>query len=107
MTHEIRPGSPAATDMATERRKRADLASSAGAGLLGFGLGALVAESVATFATLIVLLGGALHGWGMVAKHALEQGAQGREPLWSRVLYWGCWVALALLAAGLGWTLLR
>lgn len=101
------PSAPRASDEATARRKRADLASTAGAGVLGFGLGALLAQSVAGFAITAVLVGGALHGLGMVTKHALERGVPWREPWWSRVLYWGCWIALALLAAGLGWTLLR
>lgn len=102
-------GTPAlpATDVVTERRKRADLASSAGAGLPGFRLSALVAESVAGFALLVIPVGGSLHGWGTIAKHALERSAEGREPLWSRVLYWGCSVGLALLAACLRWALLR
>ena len=88
------PFAPQASDAATARRTRADLSSSAGAGILGFGLGGLVAENVAGLAVLI-------------AERALERGAHAREPWWCRILYWGCWIALGVLAVAIGWRLLQ
>lgn len=100
------PGAPPAVDGATARLKRADLASGVGAGLLGFGLGAGTAETVAGLAPAVLLVGLVLHGWGMVAKRALERDRQAAEPRWSLVLYRGCWLALALLVVVLGRRLL-
>ena len=66
--------------------KRAELAGSAGAGVLGVGLGALLAQWVGPFAVLLLVLGVLLHGWGMVETHRLEAGAA--SPAWSKALYW-------------------
>ena len=82
------------------RQKRIELASAAGAGVLGIGLGALAGEQLAPYAAVLIVLGTILHGWGMFAGHRLEGNA--RLPLWSTILYWTCWIALALLAAWLG-----
>jgi hypothetical protein len=87
------------------RQKRADLAGSAGAGVLGAGLGALFAEWAAPFAVVLLVLGVLLHGWGMVEKHRLEAGAT--APSWSKALYWICWVLLALLMMWIGFGSLR
>lgn len=81
--------------------KHADLASSAGAGILGAGVGALLEHYIGSLAIGLVLIGIALHGWGMAARHRLESNAA--LPAWSKVLYWGCWVGLAIVA---GWILL-
>ena len=82
------------------RQKRAELAGSAGAGVLGAGIGALLAQWVAPFAVALLVLGVLLHGWGMVEKHRLEAGAT--SPSWSRALYWVCWVLLAILMMWIG-----
>ena len=79
------------------RAKQADLAGSVGGGLLGAGLGTLLAPYLGSVAPGLVLLGIVLHGWGMLEKHRLEAGAA--MPAWVRALYWGCWSALAGLAA--------
>ena len=85
---------------ATARAKRADLAGSAGAGILGAGLGMLLvdllrAELATGVALALLAVGAALHGWGMYEKHRIEGGME--IPLWSRALYWTCWVALGIL----------
>lgn len=97
---------PRANAKSATRLKRADRASSVGAGILGFGLGASVAENVAGFGISIILIGGVLHGWGMLSKHAIQKNTEMDEPAWSLFLYWGCWAALAILAGAIGWRLL-
>lgn len=82
------------------RKKRSELASSTGAGVLGAGLGALLAEWVAAYALLLLLIGVLLHGWGMLEKHRLDAG--GEIPLWSTALYWLCWIVLATLMIWIG-----
>lgn len=77
------------------RQKRAELAGATGAGVLGVGLGALLAQWTAPYAMLLLVMGVLLHGWGMLEKHRLEEGAQ--VPVWSTILYWVCWAVLALL----------
>ena len=44
-------------------------ASGLGAGMLGFGLGALFANSVELYAPWILLAGLIIHGWGMYSIH--------------------------------------
>ena len=44
-------------------------ASGLGAGMLGFGLGALFAHSVESYAPWILLAGLIIHGWGMYSIH--------------------------------------
>lgn len=99
-------GTRPAGSRATARLKRADLASGVGAGLIGFGLGAMAAETVAGLAPAILLVGLVLHGWGMLGKRAIERDQHAAEPRWSLLLYWGCWLALALLVVVLGRRLL-
>jgi hypothetical protein len=93
------------THLNVSRQKRAELAGSAGAGVLGIGLGALLAQWAAPFAVVLLVLGVLLHGWGMVEKHRLEAGAT--SPSWSKALYWICWVLLALLMIWIGFRRLR
>jgi len=74
--------------------KRAELLSSFGAGILGAGIGLLLANALAGYAPMILLLGLLAHSIGMFKKHQLEQGGQVRIG-WVEVLYWSCWLALA------------
>ena len=87
------------------RQRRAELAGSAGAGVLGAGLGALLAQWAAPFAVVLLVVGGLLHGWGMVEKHRLEAGAT--SPTWSKALYWACWLLLAVIMIWIGFRSLR
>lgn len=81
------------------RLKQAELMSSLGAGLLGFGLGAMVAPFVADLALLVLVAGVLMHGWGMYNKHANERTLGQPQTLWMKALYWSCWLFLAVLAA--------
>ena len=76
--------------------KRAELLSSFGAGILGAGIGLLLANALAGYAPMILLLGLLAHSIGMFKKHQLEQGSQVRI-VWVEALYWLCWLALAAL----------
>jgi hypothetical protein len=90
------------TRMVALRQKRAEHPGATGAGVLGVGLGALLAQWIAQYAMLLLVMGALLHGWGMLEKHRLETRAD--VPLWSTALYWACWVILALLMV---WIALR
>src|SRR4029450_1916979 len=57
------------------RYKPVDLMSALGAGVLGAGLGAMFATWLTTFAVAAVLIGVAVHGWGMFGGRGLGGGA--------------------------------
>lgn len=78
--------------------KKAELASSVGAGILGVGLGILFYKYLKSFTVPILILGLLLHGWGMFEKPRLENEPKSESLWWSELLYWGCWAALFLLA---------
>jgi hypothetical protein len=82
------------------RQKRAEFAGSTGAGVLGLGIGALLAEWAAPYALFLVIVGILLHGWGMLEKRRLEAGSA--VPPWSNALYWLCWIGLGILVAWIG-----
>lgn len=88
------------------RLKRADLASSFGAGLLGIGLGAMAAVYIADLTMYVVVAGALMHGWGMYDKHSIERDLGRPEALWMKALYWSCWIILAGLGAVLGFRIL-
>ena len=76
--------------------KRAELLSSFGSGVLGSGIGLLLANWLAGYTAPILLLGLISHSLGMIQKHQLEQGGYVRI-WWAEALYWLCWLALAVL----------
>ena len=80
------------------RMKRAGLLSSAGALVLGVGLGLLLPGEVRALAVPILVVGMLAHGWGMLEAHRLERVSEVAPPRWAGVLYWVCW----LLLIGLG-----
>jgi uncharacterized membrane protein YecN with MAPEG domain len=90
----------------TESRLRlAELTSSLGAGVLGVGIGVLLASRIGGLAIPVLVVGGVLHVWGMLDKHRIQRSAGAYDPWWSRALYWLCWgllgaMALYLAAAG-------
>lgn len=88
-----------ASALSRTRLKRAELASSFGAGLLGGGLGALAAPYAGDLAIYALVAGALMHGWGMYDKHAIERDLGRSEALWMKVLYWLCWAVLAGLGA--------
>lgn len=81
------------------RLKVAELTSGVGALVLGVGLGANFPEVFGNTAVIIILVGAAMHGWGMFDKHRIEKAATEPEPKWETALYWLCWGLLAILAA--------
>lgn len=78
--------------------KRAELTSGLGAGVLGAGLGTLLAAYLRPYAVAVVALGAVMHGYGMWRKHRLDNASQGDAPWWDGVLYWVCWIGLAAVA---------
>ena len=88
---------------AVTQRKQIDLATSSGAGLLGAGLGALAAAWLRPVAVALLVLGAALHGWGMLTRHRLERRGGVALPRWSLALYWLCWLVLLGIGVYLLW----
>ena len=79
--------------------KRAETTSSVGAGVLGAGVGLLAGRWLQPFAIPIVIVGLAMHAWGMYDKHRLEARVSAPRIWWVELLYWGCWIGLASLLA--------
>ena len=78
--------------------KRADLLSTIGAGVLGAGLALLLANDLRSYAVPLLAIGLVSHAWGMYMKHRLELRAGAPPMRWAEWLYWGCWIALVLMA---------
>ena len=85
-------------DSSLARLKRAETTSAVGAGVLGAGVALLAPELLRPYTPPLLVLGLAMHAWGMYDKHRLEAGAATRHVWWAEALYWGCWLALAALA---------
>ena len=77
--------------------KRAELLSSIGAGVLGAGIGLLLANVLAGYAAPILVLGLVAHSAGMTKKHRLERNHETARVWWAEALYWFCWLGLAAL----------
>lgn len=96
MAMEVTRVTSAMSDLsAVSRAKKADLAGATGAGVLGAGLGVMLAPHAAGLGPVLAVLGAVLHGWAMFEKRRLEAGAA--TPRWASALWWLCWVALAAL----------
>lgn len=81
------------------RMKQAELTSGIGAGVLGLGLGVLLAAYLRSYAVAIIAVGALLHAWGMWDKHRMERSEAALAPAWwDAALYWVCWAALLGLA---------
>lgn len=74
--------------------KRAELVSALGALMLGAGIGGLAAPWLGRGAVAVLLLGLAVHAWGMYDKHALERGSEASSMRFTEPLYWSCWILL-------------
>lgn len=81
--------------------KGAELLGTVGVFLLGIGVGAWLGAPLTGYVVPVLILGGVCHALGMVAKHRLEAAYGAKQPGWYRVLYWLCWVLLAVMAASL------
>jgi Mn2+/Fe2+ NRAMP family transporter len=90
--------SPAVRDAAARRLRLAELTSGLGAGVLGLGIGILAADYLRSLALPLLLGGLLLHVWGMLEKHRLARTAGTEQPWWSTLVYWVCWLFLAVLA---------
>lgn len=80
------------------RLKLAELTSSLGAGVLGFGGGVLLANELGGRGIPLLVVGLALHAWGMTDKHRIEARGEVVRAWWSTALYWVCWVGLIAIA---------
>ena len=76
------------------RLRLAELTSGLGAGVLGVGVGVLFASALRTIALPLLVIGLAMHAWGMADKHRLEAQTAESPPWWSAAFYWICWIAL-------------
>ncbi|SCZ08476.1 hypothetical protein [Microvirga guangxiensis] len=85
----------------SDRLRLAELTSGAGALVLGVGLGVLAADRLGRFGLPLLLVGAAVHAWGMLDRHRLKRRADAPDAWWEPVAYWTCWGLLAVLAAGL------
>lgn len=84
----------------TSRERFAELTSSLGAGILGAGIGILLARYVERLGIPLLLLGGCMHAFGMWDMRRMERtGSLSPRPLWSVLLYWICWLALLGMAS--------
>jgi hypothetical protein len=81
--------------------KNSELISGVGALVLGAGLGLLAPMLMRRYAVLVVVVGIALHGAGMTLKYHLERRQNGAGVWWERLLFWTCWLGLAVLAVWL------
>ncbi|MBZ0231427.1 MAG: hypothetical protein K8M05_03690 [Deltaproteobacteria bacterium] len=88
---------PAPRRASMDRQKLAELTSSTGALIVGIGIGVYLAAPLGGLALWFVLVGVALHGWGMFDRHRELVAATETPPLWWRALYALCWVGLAAL----------
>jgi hypothetical protein len=82
--------------------KKAELLSTMGAGVLGAGIALLLARWVGTAGLPLLIVGVAMHSFGMYQKRKLEDQGKPVRPRWENALYWICWM---LLAAVLGWAI--
>ncbi|HKH92326.1 MAG TPA: hypothetical protein VKA54_11015 [Gemmatimonadaceae bacterium] len=77
--------------------KRAETTSSIGAGVLGAGIGLMLADLLAMYALPIIAIGLVMHAWGMYDKRRLEALSDVPRVWWATAFYWVCWIALAAL----------
>lgn len=89
--------------MKNSRHRFAELTSSVGSGIIGIGLGILFVRFLKEAVAIIILLGILMHGWGMFDMRRMERlTGELSRPAWSGVLYWVCWVSLAVLIIYIG-----
>ena len=98
LSSTVRTEPSAAGSTSTAWQKRVELASSAGAGILGAGIGVLFVDWLRPGALSLLLIGAVLHGWGMLARRRQERAGGVVLPAWSVALWWLCWAALLGLA---------
>jgi hypothetical protein len=90
-------------EIIARRLRLAELSSSLGAGVLGFGIGVLLSSYVTGLGVPILVAGLLLHAWGMLDKHRIETKQGAARVWWSTLLYWICWAALAAIVVYMVW----
>lgn len=95
-------------DRTLTKAKLEELASTVGVGIIGFGLGALLANFIQQYAFGIILIGLIMHGWGMYRAHHRNKKERDHinsisqikvsEISWINLLYWFCWIIIIGLA---------
>ena len=90
----------------TRRKRIAELTSGIGALVLGVGLGVVLSGRLAGLGLWVLIVGAVVHAWGMYDKHRIERSSDSADPWWSSLLYWGCWLVLAVGALVLSGRLL-
>jgi hypothetical protein len=91
-------------DVVDHRLRVAELSSSFGAGVLGLGIGVLVASYITGLGWPILVVGLVLHAWGMADKHRIESQQGVPRVWWSTLLYWVCWTAFAAIVVYAAWS---
>lgn len=89
---------PTTSASAQTRLKLAELSSALGAGVLGLGAGVLLENPLRGLGLPILVVGLALHAWGMTDKHRIEASVDAARVWWSTALYWACWLGLGAVA---------
>lgn len=84
------------------RIKAAELLATLGAAVLGAGVALLLQRWLVRFAVPILIVGLAIHAWGMFQKRRAESAGNVRRAPWESALYWMCWASLAGLIAYIG-----
>jgi hypothetical protein len=97
------PDGSESREVIARRLRLAELSSSLGAGVLGFGIGVLVSSYVAGIGVPILVAGLLLHAWGMLDKRRIETKQGAAHVWWSTLLYWICWAALTAIIVYAVW----
>lgn len=100
---------PALTSMKDSRNrlKNAELLSLIGACVASAGIALFLQPLLGPFQLLLVFGGLAVHAAAMFYRHRLERAVGSTVTRWERLLYWSCWLLLALLGFYiLGWPFL-
>ncbi len=72
------------------RLRQAELASTVGVGIIGFGIGLYLANYFEPYALWTIVIGIALHGVAMYKKAKMKP----TMLRWARWLYWLCWAII-------------
>ena len=81
-----------------ERLRLAELTSTLGALVSGVGLGAIVGDRLGRLATVVLVIGIAIHGIGMLDKYRFGHRSGVHTSSWWRTLYWTCWWLVGTVA---------
>jgi hypothetical protein len=77
----------------------AETTSAVGAGVLGLGLGVVLAAYLRKVGWPVLLTGLLAHTWGMTDKRRLESANGSPRLWWATSLYWFCWLCIIAIVA--------